>query len=66
MLSMAGVNHFPAIFRYVTGTRHAVLNLQGSRSKLDYEYSTLAVPTIQHGSENLTLIGKDKFGIAAA
>jgi len=62
----AGVNQFPAIFRYIIGTRHEVPNLPGCRNKPDYDYSTLAAPNIQHGSENLTLNEKDKFGIAAA
>jgi len=66
MLSIAGIHQFPAIFRYIIGTRHEVLNLSGPISKPDYDYNTLAVPNLQHGSENMTLKEKDKFGIAAA
>jgi hypothetical protein len=66
MLSIAGFNQFTAIFRYVIGNRHEILNLPGCRSKPDYDYNTLDVPNIQHGSENLKLKEKDKFGIAAA
>jgi len=40
MLLIAGVNKFPAIFRYIIGTRHEVLNLPGCRSKPDYDYNT--------------------------
>jgi len=66
MLSIASIHQFPAIFRYIIGTRHEVLNLPGCISKPHYDYNTLAVPNLKHGSENLTLKEKDKFGIAAA